>query len=128
MAADQTNNDTVGPVSILLSNVTSPWRVRSNLTSRRVVWINCKYLLGNSVPFNQTSVLALFFLYFDPFRNFELQLVPNRRLVSPQFGVWSEEGQEKPLSAIDASCHFLHSGPSTVAAFSACRDHALVSY
>ncbi|KAJ0182622.1 hypothetical protein K1T71_001991 [Dendrolimus kikuchii] len=63
---------------------------------------------------------------FDAFgRNFDLQLVPNRRLLSPEFRVWSERGQEAPLSAVDASCHFLHSGPGTVAAFSACKDHAL---
>ncbi|CAB3240453.1 unnamed protein product [Arctia plantaginis] len=65
---------------------------------------------------------------FDAFgRNFELQLVPNRRLVSPEFRVWSDLGQESTLSSIDASCHFLHngSGSNTVAAFSACRDHAL---
>ncbi|XP_038208289.1 A disintegrin and metalloproteinase with thrombospondin motifs adt-2-like isoform X1 [Zerene cesonia] len=57
-------------------------------------------------------------------RNFDLQLVPNRRLVSPQFRVWSERGEEDPLSDVDANCHFLHSGPGTVAAFSACKDHA----
>ncbi|KAI5635748.1 reprolysin family propeptide domain-containing protein [Phthorimaea operculella] len=64
---------------------------------------------------------------FDAFgRSFELQLVPNRRLLSPQFGVWSEDGQDAPLSAADSSCHFLHAGPGAVAALSACRDHALV--
>ncbi|XP_049880503.1 A disintegrin and metalloproteinase with thrombospondin motifs adt-2-like [Pectinophora gossypiella] len=63
---------------------------------------------------------------FDAFgRNFELELVPNRRLVSPQFRVWSERGQEAPLSGADASCHFLHAGPGAVAALSACRDHTL---
>ncbi|XP_059048068.1 A disintegrin and metalloproteinase with thrombospondin motifs adt-2-like [Achroia grisella] len=63
---------------------------------------------------------------FDAFgRSFELQLVPNRRLVSPQFRVWSDEGQEEPLSTVDATCHFLHSGPGAVAAFSACKDHTL---
>ncbi|XP_026320254.1 A disintegrin and metalloproteinase with thrombospondin motifs adt-2-like isoform X2 [Hyposmocoma kahamanoa] len=63
---------------------------------------------------------------FDAFgRSFELQLVPNRRLLSPEFRVWSERGQETPLSSVDVSCHFLHSGPGAVAAFSACRDHAL---
>ncbi|KAJ2947773.1 hypothetical protein O0L34_g9553 [Tuta absoluta] len=63
---------------------------------------------------------------FDAFgRSFELQLVPNRRLLSPQFGVWSEEGEDAPLSAVDSSCHFLHAGPGAVAALSACRDHAL---
>ncbi|XP_013194658.2 A disintegrin and metalloproteinase with thrombospondin motifs adt-2 [Amyelois transitella] len=63
---------------------------------------------------------------FDAFgRSFELQLVPNRRLVAPQFGVWSERGQEEPLSAVDVSCHFLHAGPDAVAAFSACKDHSL---
>ncbi|CAH2050237.1 unnamed protein product, partial [Iphiclides podalirius] len=63
---------------------------------------------------------------FDAFgRSFDLQLVPNRRLVSPQFAVWSEQGQEAPLSAIDTSCHYLHAGPTTVAAFSACKDHTL---
>ncbi|XP_028176382.1 A disintegrin and metalloproteinase with thrombospondin motifs adt-2-like [Ostrinia furnacalis] len=63
---------------------------------------------------------------FDAFgRSFELQLVPNRRLVSPQFQVWSDRGQEEPLSAVDASCHFQHSGAGAVAALSACRDHAL---
>lgn len=53
--------------------------------------------------------------------------MPNRRLLSPEFRVWSERGQETPLASVDASCHFLHSGPGAVAAFSACRDHALVS-
>ncbi|XP_030026870.2 A disintegrin and metalloproteinase with thrombospondin motifs adt-2 [Manduca sexta] len=63
---------------------------------------------------------------FDAFgRNFELQLVPNRRLVAPEFRVWSERGAEEPLSSVDSSCHYLHSGPGAVAAFSACRDHAL---
>ncbi|KAJ8736459.1 hypothetical protein PYW08_007115 [Mythimna loreyi] len=63
---------------------------------------------------------------FDAFgRNFELQLVPNRRLVSPEFRVWSDQGQEATLSAVDPTCHFQHSGPNAVAAFSACRDHAL---
>ncbi|CAG9581270.1 unnamed protein product [Danaus chrysippus] len=63
---------------------------------------------------------------FEAFgKNFDLQLLPNRRLVSPQFRVWSEDGPEDPLSATDSSCHFLHSGPGAVAAFSACRDHAL---
>ncbi|XP_026731681.1 A disintegrin and metalloproteinase with thrombospondin motifs adt-2-like [Trichoplusia ni] len=63
---------------------------------------------------------------FDAFgRNFELQLVPNRRLVSPEFRVWTDLGQESKLSAVDPSCHFLHSGPNSVAAFSACRDHSL---
>ncbi|XP_053617820.1 A disintegrin and metalloproteinase with thrombospondin motifs adt-2-like [Plodia interpunctella] len=63
---------------------------------------------------------------FDAFgRSFELQLVPNRRLVSPQFGVWSERGPERPLSTVDVSCHFLHAGTNAVAAFSACKDHSL---
>ncbi|XP_012551184.1 A disintegrin and metalloproteinase with thrombospondin motifs adt-2 [Bombyx mori] len=63
---------------------------------------------------------------FDAFgRNFDLQLVPNRRLVSPEFRVWTERGEEKPLSSVDASCHFLHASPNAVAAFSACKDHAL---
>ncbi|XP_072937125.1 A disintegrin and metalloproteinase with thrombospondin motifs adt-2-like [Epargyreus clarus] len=63
---------------------------------------------------------------FDAFgRSFDLQLVPNRRLVAPQFRVWSEHGQDEPLSAVDASCHFLHTGPGAVAAFSACRDRSL---
>lgn len=66
-------------------------------------------------------------LCFIYFRNFELQLVPNRRLVSPEFRVWTDLGQESKLSAVDPSCHFLHSGPNSVAAFSACRDHSLVS-
>ncbi|XP_068626453.1 A disintegrin and metalloproteinase with thrombospondin motifs adt-2-like [Battus philenor] len=58
-------------------------------------------------------------------RTFDLQLVPNRRLVSPQFAVWSETGEEAPLSEIDTSCHYLHAGTTTVAAFSACKDQAL---
>ncbi|CAK1544623.1 unnamed protein product [Leptosia nina] len=58
-------------------------------------------------------------------RNFDLQLVPNRRLVSPQFRVWSDNGEEESLSDVDATCHFLHAGVDAVAAFSACRDHAL---
>ncbi|KAH9641603.1 hypothetical protein HF086_009206, partial [Spodoptera exigua] len=58
-------------------------------------------------------------------RNFELQLVPNRRLVSPEFRVWSDQGQEATLSAVDPSCHFQHAGSNAVAAFSACKDHAL---
>ncbi|XP_013134598.1 PREDICTED: A disintegrin and metalloproteinase with thrombospondin motifs 7-like [Papilio polytes] len=63
---------------------------------------------------------------FDAFgRSFDLRLLPNRRLVSPQFAVWSENGEEAPLSSIDTSCHYLHAGPNTVAAFSACKDHAL---
>nr|XP_026494741.1 A disintegrin and metalloproteinase with thrombospondin motifs adt-2-like [Vanessa tameamea] len=63
---------------------------------------------------------------FDAFgRNFDLQLLPNRRLVSPQFRVWSEDGPDEPLSSVDSSCHFLHSGPGAVAAFSACKDHTL---
>lgn len=60
-------------------------------------------------------------------RNFDLQLLPNRRLVSSQFRVWSENGPDEALSTIDSTCHFLHSGPGAVAAFSACRDHKLVS-
>lgn len=60
-------------------------------------------------------------------RSFDLQLVPNRRLVSPQFAVWSEQGQEVPHTVIDTSCHYLHAGTATVAAFSACKDHTLVS-
>ncbi|CAH2102707.1 unnamed protein product [Euphydryas editha] len=63
---------------------------------------------------------------FDAFgRNFDLQLLPNRRLVSPHFKVWSENGPDDPLSSVDSSCHFLHTGPGAVAAFSACRDHTL---
>ncbi|CAK1601860.1 unnamed protein product [Parnassius mnemosyne] len=63
---------------------------------------------------------------FDAFgRSFDLQLVPNRRLMSPQFSVWSERGEETPLSTIENSCHYLHAGPTTVAAFSACKDHVL---
>ncbi|XP_073958021.1 A disintegrin and metalloproteinase with thrombospondin motifs adt-2-like isoform X2 [Choristoneura fumiferana] len=63
---------------------------------------------------------------FDAFgRSFELQLVPNRRLLARGFGVWSESGHDAPLSAVDATCHFQHAGPDAVAAFSACKDHAL---
>ncbi|XP_045775267.1 A disintegrin and metalloproteinase with thrombospondin motifs 14-like [Maniola jurtina] len=63
---------------------------------------------------------------FDAFgRSFDLQLIPNRRLISPQFRVWSDHGPDEPLSTVDSSCHFLHSSPGAVAAFSACRDHAL---
>ncbi|XP_050670666.1 A disintegrin and metalloproteinase with thrombospondin motifs adt-2-like isoform X2 [Leptidea sinapis] len=58
-------------------------------------------------------------------RNFDLQLVPNRRLVSPQFRVWSENGEEEPLSDVNPSCHFLHTGSDTVAALSSCNNHAL---
>ncbi|XP_047511015.1 A disintegrin and metalloproteinase with thrombospondin motifs 14-like [Pieris napi] len=58
-------------------------------------------------------------------RDFDLQLVPNRRLLAPQFRVWSEKGEEEPLSDVDASCHYLHAGTDSVAAFSACKDHAL---
>ncbi|KAL4716069.1 hypothetical protein ACJJTC_002834 [Scirpophaga incertulas] len=58
-------------------------------------------------------------------RSFNLKLVPNRRLVSRHFRVWSESGQEPRLSAAEASCHFLHAGPDAVVALSACRDHAL---
>ncbi|XP_063549121.1 A disintegrin and metalloproteinase with thrombospondin motifs adt-2-like [Cydia strobilella] len=63
---------------------------------------------------------------FDAFgRSFSLRLVPNRRLVARAFGVWSERGRDAPLSAVDASCHFQHAGVDAVAAFSACKDHAL---
>ncbi|KAG7310924.1 hypothetical protein JYU34_003763 [Plutella xylostella] len=61
---------------------------------------------------------------FDAFgRSFDLQLVPNRRLLSPHFRVWGSEGAE---TADDApACHYLHAGPGAVAALSACRSHAL---
>ncbi|KPI94766.1 A disintegrin and metalloproteinase with thrombospondin motifs 3 [Papilio xuthus] len=40
---------------------------------------------------------------FDAFgRSFDLRLLPNRGLVSPQFAVWSENGEEAPLD------HALH--------------------
>lgn len=53
--------------------------------------------------------------------------MPNHRLVAPQFRVWSENEILDSLSVADTSCHYLHTGQGTVAALSACRDHALVS-
>ncbi|RVE49347.1 hypothetical protein evm_005962 [Chilo suppressalis] len=62
---------------------------------------------------------------FDAFgRSFNLQLVPNRRLVSSNFRVWSDQGPE-PVTITDTSCHFLNAGSGAVAALSACKDHAL---
>ncbi|GBP29271.1 hypothetical protein EVAR_78965_1 [Eumeta japonica] len=64
---------------------------------------------------------------FEAFgRSFELKLVPNRKLVANQFGVWSGRGEEPALASPDVFCHYLHAGPDVVAAFSACRDHALI--
>ncbi|VVC90535.1 unnamed protein product [Leptidea sinapis] len=42
--------------------------------------------------------------------NFDLQLVPNRRLVSPQFRVWSENGEEEPLSDVNPSSRLDNDG------------------